>query len=79
MILKIESHDSQHRLETKWVPGITGANRCFDDNLGKEMLSVTFANGTVENRPINPGEGMYLCNDDGKTLEVLSRLNRTIK
>lgn len=79
MILKIESIGEGNRLETVWIPGIAQVRRRYDTDWQSEAVVLTFADGSPdETRPIRDGEGMYLCNDTGGTIEVLSRRNRTI-
>ena len=80
MILKIEAYDDQHRVETLWTPGINTVRRYHDDNLQSDALRLTFTDGTPpETHLISGKDGMYLCNDEGKTLEVISRLSRSVE
>lgn len=80
MILKIETFDDQHRIETLWTPEIKTARRYHDDDMQSDALKLTFADGTPpETHLISGKDGMYLCNDEGKTLEVISRLMRVVE
>jgi hypothetical protein len=75
MILKRETYDSKHRLETRWVPEIDSAVRYFDDDWQTDVIEMSFKSNRPAERVILRGdEGVYLCNDEGKTIEVLSRL-----
>lgn len=79
MILKTEAMDAQNRVVRRWVQGVTKAEQYFDDTLQTECVRLSFSDGVSERVPLRGGDGVYLCNDNGDTLEVLSRLNRTKK
>lgn len=79
MILKIESIGNKGRLETVWIPNISAARKRYDDPLQAEVIELTHSDGTVEVIRIVDGDGMYLCNDTGGTIEVLSRRFKTIE
>jgi hypothetical protein len=75
MILKRVSYDDNHRLVTRWTPEITGAARLYDENWNDEVIEVYFKDQPLERVVIHEGDGVYLCNDEGRTIEVLSRLH----
>jgi len=75
MILKRQSYDAQHRLVTNWSPGVTFASRLYDDDWQSDVIELRYADPpTTERVLLDRGEGVYLCNDEGRTIEVLSRL-----
>ena len=79
MILKIETIGEGNRLETVWIPGIAQVRRRYDTDWQREVLDLTFADGSpAETQAIADGAGMYLCNDNGGTIEVLARRGKTI-
>ena len=75
MILKRMHYDAKGRLTTRWTPEITGAARFYDEDWKADVVEMTFkGDHPTERVVIHPGEGLYLCNDEGRTVEVLSRL-----
>lgn len=78
MILKWEQYDEKNRLITKWLPNVVSATRQYSDDWQSDVLDVHFA----KDEATEPGfivldgrnQGVYLCNDDGKTVDVLRRL-----
>ena len=78
MIVKRQSYDEHARLETRWTPNVTSAEVVWDDEWQSDVLRVHIAaenpNPCDELVVLDRGEGVYLCNDEGKTVEVLSRL-----
>lgn len=80
MIAKIESYDAQRRLVTRWTPGVTSAKRYFDDDFQAEAVELKFAgDASSEILTITGKDGIYLCNDDGKTIDIISRLKHTVE
>ena len=80
MILKRQSYDDKHRLETRWVPNVESAEVVWSDEWESEVLRIHIACENpnpcdeLELIVLDRGEGVYLCNDEGKTVEVISRL-----
>lgn len=75
MILKRQGRDESGRMITHWTPGIESALRCYDENWQTDVIETRFADGHPPERVLlNRGEGVYLCSDEGRTIEVLSRL-----
>jgi len=77
MILKRQNFDDKGRLVTTWTPGVISASRNYDERWQSDVLWVYF--GKESSLPsdmivLEKDEGVYLCNDEGKTIEVLSRL-----
>ena len=63
-------------VQTEWTEGVTGANLFYDENWQAPVLSLRFkGEKDAINLIVKDGEGLYLCNDEGKTIEVLSRLH----
>jgi len=80
MILKRQAYDDQHRLVTNWTSNIESASRHFDDDWQADVLEMHFpGDKTSEKIVLEQGEGVYLCNDAGKTIEVLSRLSKPVR
>ena len=84
MILKHMYYDPEEKevphVVTDWTEGVVGARMSFDENWQAPILSLRFKG---EKEPINfivrEGDGMFLCNDEGKTIEVLSRLHTPVR
>ena len=81
MILKRVSYDESGRPIADWTEGVSSAVLRYSDDYGTNVLVVTFKD--AKRREIEPGlivlregDGAYLLNDEGKTIEVLSRLHR---
>ena len=80
MILKRQAYDEQHRLTTSWTPNIESASRYFDDDWRADVLELRFPGDKASEKIVlEKGEGVYLCNDAGKTIEVLSRLSKPVR
>ena len=79
MILKIEAYDSQYRIETNWIPDIGSVRRFYSDELQSDALRIRFTSDSIppEIHRITGADGIYLCNDEGKTVEVISRLKKS--
>jgi hypothetical protein len=76
MILKRQIYDDKGRITTTWASGITRAERAFDKDWESDVLRVSFGKDSGQQTGVivlEKGEGVYLCNDEGKTIEVLSR------
>lgn len=77
MILKRQTYDDNGRLATTWAPGVTRVERVFDEDWESDVLRVSFGKDSAQPTGVivlERGEGVYLCSDEGKTIEVLSRL-----
>ena len=81
MILKRMYFDEKGRTVTSWTEGIVSASMYYSDDWKSYALSVAYRDEKCPaNEPspivLHEGEGVYLCNDSGKTVEVLSRLQK---
>lgn len=75
MILKRQGRDTDGKIVTHWTAGIESALRCYDENWQQDVIETRFADGHAPERVLlGRGEGVYLCSDEGRTIEVLSRL-----
>ena len=81
MILKRMYYDPAENIPhphvvTDWTEGVIGASLAYDENWQSSVLTLRFKG---EKEPVNlvvhEGEGLYLCNDEGRTVEVISRLH----
>jgi len=76
MILKQMNYDPNNHIVTRWTPDIAGAARFYDDDWKSDVIEVRLrGDHPAERVVLRPGEGVYLCNDEGRTVEVLSRLH----
>lgn len=82
MILKHMYYDPEAKSDhviTHWVEGVTGASLAYDENWQAPVLSLRFkGEKDPESVIVREGEGLYLCNDEGKTVEVISRLHTPV-
>lgn len=77
MIVKRQEYDENYRLVTTWAPNVVAARVEFDDRWKSDVLHVYYgkdATLTDEVIVLDRNCGMYLCNDEGKTIEVIRRL-----
>lgn len=75
MILKRMTVDDKNRIVTHWAPDVESATRLYDEEWQCEAVELHFRDGHPKERVLlHDGEGVYLCNDEGRTVEVLSRL-----
>ena len=80
MILKRVYFDENKHTVTHWTPYVTSAARFYDENWQADVVEMYFkGDHPAERVNLHEGEGVYLCNDEGKTIEVLSRLQETIR
>ena len=76
MILKREYFDDRNRLVTTWTPNVISVTRYFNDDWQSEALQVYFGKDNTDPGviPLDGNCGVYLTNDEGKTVEVIRRL-----
>ena len=76
MLLKRQEYDDKGRTVTSWAPNIRYAELHWDDDFEAQVLKVYHGKEQAEPSCIvlHDNCGVYLCNDDGKTIEVLRRL-----
>ena len=83
MILKHMCYDPEaatNHVVTEWTEGVIGATLAYDENWQAPVLSLKFkGEKDVINLIVKEGDGLYLCNDEGKTVEVISRLHTPVK
>jgi len=81
MILKRQEYDEQNRITTSWLPGVRYATLEWSDEFENDVLKVYVGKELTEPTPIvlRDNCGVYLCNDDGKTVEVLRRLRPVVR
>ena len=76
MILKQMHYDDKNKIVTYWTEGIASASMTYDEHWQANVLTMRFkGEKDPENLVIHDGDGVYLCNDEGRTVEVLSRLH----
>lgn len=76
MILKRQDLDEQKRIVTSWLPNVRYATLEWNEDFQGDVLYVYIGKELSEPTPIvlHDNCGVYLCNDEGKTIEVLRRL-----
>ena len=76
MILKTQNYDEQRRIVTSWLPNVRYAVKEWSEEFETDVLKVFIGKDQTEPNHIvlHDNCGVYLCNDEGKTIEVLSRL-----
>lgn len=76
MILKQQEYDGFNHIVTSWTPNISYAELVWDDSFKSDVLRVFKAKEQTEPSCIilDRNCGVYLCNDEGKTIEVLHRI-----
>jgi len=76
MIVKRQEYDGSNRIVTSWTPNVRYAEAHWDDEWECEVLKVYHGKEQTEpsNILLRSNCGVYLCNDEGKTIEVLRRL-----
>ena len=83
MILKHMYYDPKEEIPhvvTEWTEGVVSASMAFDENWQAPVLSLRFkGEKDVINLIVKEGDGLFLCNDEGKTIEVLSRLHTPVR
>ena len=80
MLLKRQSYDNDHRMVTVWAANVSSAIRRYDEHWQADVIDLRFGDGHPnESVLLNRGEGVYLCSDSGRTIEVLSRLKTNDK
>ena len=64
------------RVRTRWTAGVIGAELGYDEDWQGMVLTVRFKGDKEPLRLlVRDGDGLFLCGDEGKTIEVLSRLH----
>ena len=84
MILKRQEYDEDNRLVTTWTAGIAAAERSWSDDWQSDVLLVRFEKDSPAHElgPIvldGRNQGVYLCNDDGKTIDLIRRLRPVVR
>ena len=76
MIVKRQEYDGANRIVTSWTPNVRYAEMHWDDDWKSDILKVYYGKEQAEPSciPLDRNCGVYLCNDEGKTIEVLRRL-----
>ena len=75
MILKRMGYDDTGRTVTYWTPNVESAVRLWDEAWQCYVIETHFKGGPIQGERVllDGKEGVYLCNDEGKTIEVLCR------
>lgn len=64
---------------TEWTEGVVSAVLAYDEGWMANVLSLRFkGEKDTINLVVKEGDGLYLCNDEGKTVEVISRLHTPV-
>lgn len=81
MILKRQEYDMHNRIVTTWTPNVQRVTRYFDDDWQSDVLHVYFDKESAEPGVIvlDRNCGVYLTNDEGKTVEVIRRLQDPVR